>query len=135
MREFILDSWLYSLKKGNRYLKKYADWDFFKTTLKFQIHQILKTAEVAIINENEEVEKITNLDEEKILFAFVIYSDKFLHYAYTKQNMRRNNFFTKLLDKTDLVQNNILRCTYITETLPYVCRARNIELKYHPITT
>ncbi len=131
MINFFINSWLKSYRTGNEHLKL-SNEKYYNENKKKEILLLLDTARIFIITETEEVKEIKNFEDDDVILSYIICNGDFLTYAYTKMSMRRNNYFSKLIDASGIIKDNKLKVRSMTRCFPYIAKARGLEIDYCP---
>ena len=99
------------------------------------VKNILKTCNVNIINEKEEIEEKISFDDKfNVIFSYIIYKDNFLYYLYTKNNLRGKKYAQRLLESAGFKDKNINIRLFTKNGYFFLKKKLDKNIFYHPIS-
>lgn len=136
MVDFLIQSITKSSKNGDDFLKKLCPDGYYKAYKQFQILAKLNDPKtrLLVVNMKQEIQEIKDLakHENSIIFAFIIFREDVLYYAYTKRSLRRKKYFLNMLKQANLIKDNKLKVSSMTKAMVHWSRHIKINLEYLP---
>lgn len=128
-RNFILNSLLKSYKSGSIQLKLMSNEYYYKLYEPI-VKKIIENCNCLIINEKGEIE-VEDFKQFRVIFSYILFKDDFLYYIYTKNNLRKKKYASKLIEAVNFDKNINIRL--FTESGYYFLKKIQKNIYYYPI--